>query len=35
MGDGVKIYKQKGFEYYGEDVIKLYTNVPELVQTNF
>jgi hypothetical protein len=27
IGDGVKVYKQRGFEYYGEDIVKPYTNV--------
>lgn len=28
MGDAVKIYEQRGFEYYGEHVTKPYTDVP-------
>ena len=28
MGDGVKIYEQRGFEYHGEEVIKPYIDVP-------
>jgi hypothetical protein len=28
LGNGVKNIRTRGFEYYGEDVVKPYTDVP-------
>jgi hypothetical protein len=28
MGNGVKDIRTRGFEYYGEDIVKPYTDVP-------